>query len=343
MEVSGADVFALQEIENGGFAEGAAIDTLVAELNAQVNPGGTGPFAFVNPTGVTAPGDTGGLIGTDAITTGILYDASQVRVVNSEFLVFEEASAATTFAVSEALAALLPGGNSVGDFQRNRPSVAATFEELDDDGNPTGNTFTVASSHFKSKGDSGLADLAEDAQAFLASNPGETAVQDALDTLLADPNFDQGDGQGFWNQVRADAAIELGDWIETGYNDGAGAGDNYVLLGDLNAYAEEDPVQALDDDAGLVDLIDTFVPGGQDEAYSFVFDGQQGSLDHGLASDGFANLVTGATEWHINADEPDLLNFDTDFNDPAFFNDGVFAASDHDPLIIGLSFDPLIG
>jgi hypothetical protein len=152
--------------------------------------------------------------------------------------------------------------------------------------------------------------------------------------LRADPNFDQGNGQGFWNQVRLDAATELSDWIENTYN--GGGTENYLLLGDLNAYAEEDPVQHMDDDAGLVDLIDTYI--GQDDAYSFVFDGQRGTLDQGFADDGLAGFVTGATEWHINADEPDLLNYDSSFKNPDFYNDGVFASSDHDPLIIGLDF-----
>jgi hypothetical protein len=203
--------------------------------------------------------------------------------------------------------------------------------------NATGQTFTVASSHFKSKGDSGLQDLADAAQAHLDAG-GTDITQAQLDALLADPNFDQGDGQGFWNGVRTEAAQELDTFISTVYN--GGGVDNVLLLGDMNAYAEEDPVQFLDDDAGYVDLIDAFI--GQDVAYSYVFDGQRGTLDQGLADAAFAGSVTGVTEWHINADEPDLINYDTSFNDPAFYNDGVYASSDHDPLVIGVEFDTLI-
>ncbi len=347
MEATGADVFALQELENGGFAEGTAIDELVDRLNAQVaNGAGPGSFAFVNPTGVTAPNDTGGLIGSDAITNGIVYDSSKVQLIHSDFIVFDEASAATTFALADVLNQVASSDDQVGDFQRNRPSVAATFEELDENGVGTGNTFTVVSSHFKSKGDSNLQDVVGDAQAHVDGG-GTTVTQADIDALIADPNYDQGNGQGFWNKVREDAAFELQQWIENDYNvEGGGAG-NYVLLGDLNAYAEEDPVDALDDTGGLVDLIDSFdangaTTNGQDTAYSFVFDGQQGSLDHALGNDGFASLVTGLTEWHINADEPDLINYDTDFNNPAFYNPGVFGASDHDPLILGIDFDPLL-
>jgi uncharacterized protein len=68
-----------------------------------------------------------------------------------------------------------------------------------------------------------------------------------------------------------------------------------------------------------------------------VFDGQRGNLDHALASGSLGLQVTGATEWHINADEPDLLNYSSQFNDPRFYSADQFASADHDPLILGLS------
>ncbi|MBE9638728.1 ExeM/NucH family extracellular endonuclease [Salipiger mangrovisoli] len=315
---TGAEVLALQEIENNGTT---AIGTLVDLLNDE----GTGAsYAYVDPTG------TGDFIGSDAITTGIIYDAAEVTVLYSDALVYDEASSAATYAIASELAGSI--GRSFDDLQRNRPSVAATFRD-----NDSGETFTIVSSHFKSKGDSGLQSLADAAESWLSANAGaanHAAVSDLLSQLYADANFDQGDGQGFWNGVRLDAAMELADWISTEY--GGGGASNYLLLGDMNSYAEEDAVQYLDDDAGLTDLIDTFI--GQDTAYSYVFDGMQGTLDQGLADSALAARVTGVTEWHINADEPDLINYDTTFKDPAFYNDGVYASSDHDPLIVGLDF-----
>ncbi len=324
---SGAEVFAIQEIENNGFGSASAIQTLVDALNAAVD--GADPFAFVDPT------TDGGFIGTDAITTGLIYNADALNVVTSDFLVYDEQSAASTFALANVLNAVASSDDQVGDFQRNRPTVAATFEDK-----LSGETFTVASSHYKSKGDSNLQDVVADAQNHV-DNGGTTITQADIDALIADDNYDQGNGQGFWNQVRLDAATELAAWIE---NDYAGTGaTNYLLLGDMNAYAKEDPVQYLDGDAGLVDLIDQFI--GQDDAYSFVFDGQQGTLDQGFASNDLFAKVTGATEWHINADDPDLINYDNSFKNTAFFNDGVYASSDHDPLIIGLQLnaDVLLG
>lgn len=323
-----AEVFALQEIENGGFGEGSAIDTLVDALNAEAQATGSGAvYAYVDPTG------TGGFVGSDAIMTGILYDSAALTLVHTDFVEFDEASAAATYDLAKVLDDALPQNTYLGDLQRNRPSVAATFEDAE------GNQFTVVSSHFKSKGDSGLVALSNAAQAYLDANGAAAGFTQAdIDALRADANFDQGDGQGFWNGVRTEAAVQLQDWLSTDYM-GGGVAD-YLLMGDMNAYAQEDPVQALRD-AGMIDLIDQFI--GQDQAYSYVFDGQRGTLDQGLASDGLADNVTGATEWHINADEPDLIGYSSQFKDPGFYNPGPYAASDHDPLIVGLTLgDPLL-
>ncbi len=328
---TGAEVFALQEIENNGFGDASAIAALVDALNAKALAEGTGAvYAYVNPLG----GD--GFLGTDAIMTGMVYDTTKLTLVHADGLVFNEASAADTFAIADFLNSYVSSGDQVGDFQRNRPTTIATFEDAN------GEVFTVASSHFKSKGDSNLQDLAEGVQSALDSGSvpaGEVAaVTAALAALIADPNFDQGNGQAYWNQVRADAAGELAAYLDSTYAaDLAGQGiidADYLLMGDFNAYAEEDPVQTVRDDAGYIDLIDQFI--SQEDAYSFVFDGQQGTLDQALATSSLANQVTGLTEWHINADEPDLLNYDQDFNDPGFFSADPFASSDHDPVIIGL-------
>ena len=70
----------------------------------------------------------------------------------------------------------------------------------------------------------------------------------------------------------------------------AAAGDNDVLvIGDLNAYGMEDPIQALTG-GGLVNEINRFL--GPD-AYSYVFDGMSGYLDHALATSSLDTQVNG--------------------------------------------------
>ncbi|MCB1845198.1 MAG: hypothetical protein KDI09_19685, partial [Halioglobus sp.] len=77
--------------------------------------------------------------------------------------------------------------------------------------------------------------------------------------------------------------------------------------------------------------------GGAD-AYSYVFDGQLGYLDHALANSTLAPQVAGVTEWHINADEAPLYDYNLEFDrDPALFDaSSPYRSSDHDPLLIGL-------
>ena len=183
----------------------------------------------------------------------------------------------------------------------NRPAVTQTFEDAD-----TGETLTITVNHLKSKGS--LSGLPEDEA--------------------------QGDGQGNNNATREAAAELLADWLAT---DPTGQGaENVLILGDLNAYQNEDPVKALEA-AGYVDLADAELG---DAAYSFVFDGQIGTLDYAMANDALAAKVAGVTEWHINSDEPDAFDYNLDFgrDDTLFDGTSPHRNSDHDPVIVSFDF-----
>jgi len=193
---------------------------------------------------------------------------------------------------------------------KSRPALAQTFQDLS-----TGGRFTVVVNHLKSKG------------------------SDCND--VGDP--DLGDGQGNCSQTRKLAAQALVDWIAT---DPTGSGDaDYIIMGDLNSYAKENSINAIlagsDDTAGTGDdytnLIAQFVG---TYAYSYVFDGQSGYLDHALSDPSLTPQITGATEWHINADEPDVLDYDTTFktaSQDALYEPNAYRTSDHDPVIVGLN------
>jgi predicted extracellular nuclease len=87
---------------------------------------------------------------------------------------------------------------------------------------------------------------------------------------------------------------------------------------------------------GYTDLVKKYQGG---EAYSYVFDGQLGYLDYGLANENLLPQVTGTTIWHINTDEPDILDYDTSYKqDPqdALYEPNAYRSSDHAPVIVGL-------
>ena len=177
------------------------------------------------------------------------------------------------------------------------------------------------------------------AQTFDASGGRLTVVVNHLKSkgsncnAVGDP--DTGDGQGNCNITRRNAAQALVSWLNT---DPTGSGDtDFLVIGDLNSYAREDPIDVFTN-AGYTNLISQFAG---TQAYSFVFNGQSGYLDHALASPTLAAQVTGATEWHINADEPIVLDYNVEFKTAnqvnTFYAPDAYRASDHDPLLVGLN------
>jgi hypothetical protein len=138
-----ADVIGLMEIENN---TSASVQDLVDGLNAASAPG---TYAFI---------DTG-TIGTDAIKVAMLYRPATVTPVGA-------------YAILDSTV----DPNFIDTL--NRPVLAQTFEE-----NLTGERFTVAVNHLKSKGSA----------------------------CAGDP--DLGDGQGNCNITRLNAAIAEANWL----------------------------------------------------------------------------------------------------------------------------------
>lgn len=187
---------------------------------------------------------------------------------------------------------------SDSDPIHNRPPLAQSFDAMN------GERFSVIVNHFKSKGSCPI-------------NPG-------------DINADQGDGQGCWNPLRVQQAQALRAFIADLQ---AASGDMDVLvIGDLNAYGKEDPVTDFTDN-GFVDQIARFNPFG----YSYVFDGESGYLDQALASASLSTQITGALEWHINADEPSVIDYNTEFKPQDLYSATPYRSSDHDPVLVGLN------
>ncbi len=201
-------------------------------------------------------------------------------------------------------AATMPLGYSADFDLVGRRPLAQTFEQ-----NSNQQQFTAVVNHLKSKGSS------------------SGGVGDA----------DAGDGQGLSNGTRTREAQALARWLAinpTGTTDA-----DVIILGDLNAYAKEDPLTTLAT-AGYNNLLPL-------TSYSYVFDGLQGSIDHALGNASLAAQVTGAEKWHINADEPTVLDYNTEFKSAgqvtSLYAPTQFRASDHDPVIVGLNLGIFAG
>jgi uncharacterized protein len=199
---------------------------------------------------------------------------------------------------------------SDADGVNNRPPMAQTFKYSN------GAKFSVIVNHLKSKASCG------------GAGPGNT-----------DTN-----GQGCWNLNRLNQANRLKTYFIPEVQSVSGDAD-VLVIGDMNSHGFEDPINALtattESQPGLVNQLERFVrPSGI--VYSYVFDGASGYLDHALATPSLSAQVAGAVEWHNNADEPTVLDYNLDDEPKAtdLYVKNAFRASDHDPVVISLNLAP---
>ena len=175
-------------------------------------------------------------------------------------------------------------------YVQNRKKVQGFTEKA------TGEKFILSVNHFKAKSGSG-----------------------------SGANKDQGDGQGSYNAARVKEAQSILSNYPT-YTSTFGDED-FLIVGDLNAYGKEDPITTLTD-WGMIDLHRSF---HADSSYSYVYQGTLGYLDHALCNSSMYPQVTGMTPYHINAPEKDAYTYNGSLNDGT-----MFRCSDHDPILVGL-------
>lgn len=217
------------------------------------------------------------------------------------------------------------------------------YKYIDDGTSPNG-TYTKAGYIYNSmkvepfgvmrKNDTKVSDRKK-MQAFTEKSTGERFIFSinhfkAKSGAGSGADADQGDGQGIYNATRVIEAASVLEAYEQNsgvnmYND-----PDILIMGDLNAYAMEDPIQTLLD-GGMTDLHRYF---HADSSYSYTFHGTAGYLDHALCNKTLRPQITGMMALHINSDEDDNYTYD------GYSNDGsMFRYSDHDPVLVGLNLD----
>lgn len=150
--------------------------------------------------------------------------------------------------------------------------------------------FVICANHFKSKGSRNAKEL----------------------------DLDQNDGQASYNYKRTLQAITLLDIIDSLYLD-----EKIMVLGDFNAYSQEDPIQALQ--STNLNRLETV-------NYSYLYKGKNGSLDHVFVSDNFIEHIDQVQTWNINSIYPSWINYSHNLADSSYFR-----SSDHNPMIIGVN------
>ncbi|CAM3850120.1 ExeM/NucH family extracellular endonuclease [Vibrio aquimaris] len=326
-----ADIIGLMEIENNGLGENGAIGQLVEQLNQQID-NKKDRYKFValdtNGDGIKDKND---YIGTDAITTGVLYRFKSVELQSSR--VIEMPSQQAPEVLDDDGKVIEDGKN----YQRN--TLAPTFRiKSKDQKQDAEERITVAVNHFKSKGSKCWEDAA----------PIDEGGQGGKDV----------DQQGSCENFRVAAAVALGEALED-------IPGHKVILGDLNAYGKEDPMLVLTDYSQkqygkvIKAARNTYIGGveqfgDQGEVihhsygyinavaakhpnnWSFSYNDEVGALDHILISPSLEKYVVDATEWHINGGESTLFEYSDRYTGDLPKYTDHFRSSDHDPAVLEL-------
>ena len=88
-----------------------------------------------------------------------------------------------------------------------------------------------------------------------------------------------------------------------------------LIMGDLNSYMGEAPIEALENN-GYEEQLVRF----DSKAYTYIYRGQKGILDHAMANASMAGQITGARAYHINT-----------------AGGYYYKYSDHDAVLVGLN------
>ena len=172
------------------------------------------------------------------------------------------------------------------EFKRSRQPLAQLFSPIEG-----GESLLLVVNHLKSKGscpDSG-------------------------------PDADQKDGQGCWSPMRTVSAQKMSGWVKS--LAATSQSDNIMIMGDMNSYRREAPVDAIRA-AGFVELLDT----ADGRPFSYVYYGQAGTLDYAFVNPELKTRVQNAFIWHVNATMPAYIKLPQPW----------LRFSDHDPVVVDL-------
>lgn len=359
-----ADVMALMEIENNGFGDASAIAEIVNQVNIQYvderpqdynGPNSTeNRYVFV---GFDNNGnqmlDNLDAIGSDAIATGIIYRPSKMSIERTRVIPMPQQKAPTIVndlgeVIKDQNKEILENGQNY-----HRDALVVTFIV-----NQTGKRLTLAVNHLKSKGST----CWEEWQGVEFGNATTWNNRTAPDL----------DYQGSCAEFRVAGAVHLGEEMEDVPGD-------KIILGDLNAYGKEDPVLVLTENPrnktivtashtflgpkpqfnedgspviitktyGYIDIVGEKLMEKGKTPWSYSFSDEIGSLDHILISPSLKDRVIDATDWHVNAAETGLYDYQNRFKGTIdgtgthkFYKEDIYRASDHDPALITLSYKP---
>lgn len=353
-----ADIVGLMEIENNGYGDAGAIAEFVAAVNviyddndpkdidSKYSTSNRYVFIGYDKNGDTVLDDQDSL-GTDSISTGLLYRPAKVTLETVKVIQMPQQHAPVVVNDNNVVVKNSNGGILESGDNYQRDTLAGTFIV-----NQTGKRLTVAVNHLKSKGSTCW-------EEWNGVDFGTTEIwkDDAPDA----------DFQGACENFRVAAAVQLGDEL-------AKIGGDTVIVGDMNSYALEDPMLVLTKNTtgktlrtardtfigktpqfnnagnpitvtktyGYINAVSKKDAEAGKTSWSYSYNDEIGSLDHLLISPSLSNRLIDATDWHINAAESPLYDYNIDYKGDTgaedFYADDAYRSSDHDSAIMSLSY-----
>ena len=327
-----ADVIGIMEVENNGFDDDSSIVQLVNLVNAEFSP--ENQYVIARPTKDKR-------IGTDAISSQLIYRRSVIALDRLDIIEMPYQRVPGEFFPTQ-FEGDWEDFRPTSKYMRNAVTPVFTLDK------PNEKKLTVSVNHFKSKGSTCWEDLQK------------TKVNDEGLTVhyLEDTDF-----QGSCEHLRVAAANYIGNQLEDyqGYR---------IIVGDLNSYANEDPVMVLTNQANLpstrsikagrnVFVGSKEIFGNENEVIknsfgyiniiqkkhedtvSYSFNDEVGTLDYVLITPDVEQFVVDATDWNINSVESTLLQYESSFTGSLEKYNDPFRSSDHDPAVVSLNMLPM--
>ncbi|AZZ89950.1 ExeM/NucH family extracellular endonuclease [Hahella sp. KA22] len=293
-----ADVVGLMELENDGFGDDSAINTLVTALNNEI---GEDAYTYVSTK-------DGGKPGTDQITVGLIYRAANVTPKG------------------DAIVIDMPEQTLGAETAAMRPSLVQAFTHK-----KTGQSFAVSINHFKSKRSSSACDNSAPTdidQMQGNCNPLRVSAAVTLGEALATLGLPErililGD----LNAYSKEDPIS----VLTDYNP---ATHGYTIKTAANTGMDAGAAVEVSKNYGYALVAETH----DAEGFSYTYDGAQGSLDHILASSAAMEDIVDLDHWNVNSIEAYALQADGLFkyykDSTGYFGVGPYRSSDHDPVVV---------
>lgn len=315
-----ADIVGIMEVENNGFGEQGAINSLARAINEKIVDANLHYQVVTLDTNQDGAINAQDTVGTDAISVGVLYRPSKVTVDSSRIIT-------------------LPMQDVNGDKAYQRDSITPTFLVNSKLSGGETKRLTISVNHFKSKGstcweDDNLQkgedlDLQGSCENFRVA--AAVAVGEAMENLPGDKII-LGDLNSYSME---DPMLVLTNYRQETHGKVIKAARNtqFVTNNTITPQFGDDGA-IIERNYGYTDVVRQF----RSNTWGYSYNDEVGDLDHILVSPDLLKHVVDATNWNINSSETPIYSYAKSFKGSLPNFDDVYRSSDHDPAVVEIRY-----